>query len=279
MPFEIERQKIEVKTDNIYSFNKDKKDNKVAIFAMYSDSGEINNNTIFYLSELKKYNDYIILVADNLILTNELSKINGIVDYFMFLRHEEYDFGSYKRGFAFLKNNDYLKYISNIVFCNDSVTYTGVSLKPFFDSAYKNDFYGLTYHEYGYIKKLFRKKYKWGRTPHIQSYLFSVSANIFKEKKFQRFMKSIKKEKDKKTIIYKYEIGLSKLLIELGYSLNTYYPQVYDNVEIMGYFLDKDSSYDRERLFYKKNKYKFDEEDLRKTLAAVEREKNKPNCL
>ena len=279
MPFEFEKTKIVAKTDNIYSFNKNKKDNKVAIFAMYSDSGEINNNIISYLFELKKYNDYIILVADNLVLINELIKIRGIVDYFLFVRHEEYDFGSYKRGFDFLKNNNYLKYISNIVFCNDSVTYTGASLKPFFDRAFKYDFYGLTYHEYGYIKKLFRKTYKWGRTPHIQSYLFSISANIFKEKKFQRFMKSIKKEKDKKTIIYKYEIGLSKLLIKLGYSLNTYYPQVYDNVKVLGYFLDKDSSYDGERLFYKNHKYKFDEEDLRKTLAAVERESNKPNGL
>ena len=48
MPFEFEKTKIVAQTDNIYSFNKDKKDNKVAIFAMYSDIGEINETKSKY---------------------------------------------------------------------------------------------------------------------------------------------------------------------------------------------------------------------------------------
>ena len=48
MPFECEKTKIVAKTDNIYSFNKDKKDNKVAIFAMYYNEGKINETKSKY---------------------------------------------------------------------------------------------------------------------------------------------------------------------------------------------------------------------------------------
>lgn len=240
----------------IHSFDTQKKDNKVVIFAMYSKNGLINDNIILYLKELKKYNDYIILIGDNPIQEKELIKINSLVDYYSFSRHGEYDFGSYKRGYEYLEKNNYLHSISNIVFCNDSVTYVGASLENFFENAFKEPFYGLTYHEYGYIKKCFSNKFIWGKVPHIQSYLYTVSKEIFLNKTFKKFMHSIKKEKNKKLIIYKYEEGLSKIILKLHHKLVSYYPQIHEDIEPFKYYLNKESNFNGERLFYKNKKYK-----------------------
>ena len=56
-------------------------------------------NILDYLKEIKKHVDYIIVVGDNPIKKSELAKLDNLVDSYVFARHGEYDFGSYKIGF------------------------------------------------------------------------------------------------------------------------------------------------------------------------------------
>lgn len=151
-----------------------------------------------------------------------------------------------------LKKLKILDSVDNILFCNDSVIYnTNASLEPLMEGVKLNDFYGLTINKKGYSKKLILGE----DDPHIQSYFLSVSKNIFSKKFFVKFIKSIKKEKRKVRIIYKYEQGLSRTIISHGFSPLSFYPQR-DNDSAYPdpyyYYLSKDSSFEQERIFYKK---------------------------
>ena len=227
---------------------------KVAIFASFNKECEIKQNVVEYLKEIKNYVDYIIMVADNPIISSAIDKIDHIVDSYIFERHNKYDFGSYQRGFFTIKKIFDINQISHIYFMNDSVKYLNVSLKKLFDNANVNDFYGVTYHAYGYIKK--GAKYSWGYSPHFQSYWLSISNKIFINKKFVQFLKKIKQEKDKKDIIYKYEEGLSKLIFNFPEcKFETYYPKNDSDFEPCIYYLNSNSDFDGIRFFEKNIPY------------------------
>ena len=59
---------------------------------------------------------------------------------------------------------------------------------------------------------------------HIQSYFLVFKKQVFSSAIFDKFMKSVKKESTKMNVVYKYEIGLSQLLISKGFV-----PRVYSN--------------------------------------------------
>ena len=209
-------------------FNNNLKDSKVAaVVAMHNKNAVIDDNLIKYLSEIKKYTGFIVIAADHPIIPNELEKIKNIVDAVIFTKHYEYDFGSYKRGYFLLKKLGLLQLINNLVFLNDSVIYIGDSLSQQFKQLQEKDFYGLTVNSYGYTRVgTSSAGYDWGYSPHIQSYFFSVSSKIFNAQWFNQFMQKIKYEREKEDIIINYEMGLSKLIISHGYSLNSFYPVI-----------------------------------------------------
>ena len=80
--------------------------NRAVIVAVFDKEGRIRDNLVEYLKELKQFSDYIVVVGDNPIFKEDISKLNGLADHIIFKRHEEYDFGSYKRGFNLLRKKD-----------------------------------------------------------------------------------------------------------------------------------------------------------------------------
>lgn len=171
------------------------KGNNAAIFAMYNGYSKIDDNLLLYFKEIKKYVKYLIVVGDMPVLEPELDKLDGLVDAYIFKRHKEYDFGSYKRGFLLLKKMKNFSELKQLFLLNDSVSYTGADLKNLFEKAYGKKFYALTYHAYGYTKNKENAEYGWGYIPHLQSFWLAISAAIFKDKRFEKFMKNVKKEK------------------------------------------------------------------------------------
>ena len=224
------------------------------IFAMYSSNGLIESSTIDYLKELKKYSDYMVVIGDCPIFESEIKKIQPYINSYVFKKHGEYDFGSYKRGFSILKSEKVLSKIDNLVFANDSVDYLGESLKDFFEQMKLHDFFGLTLNNYGYSKDL--KSYI--PAPHLQSFLITISSNIFKERFFSNFLNSVKKERVKEKIIYKYEMGLSRIILENGFKKYSYYVPLKDSVAMDPclYYLNNNSNYSGRKLFIKKYLYK-----------------------
>lgn len=180
---------------------------RIAIFAHYSKDNIIEDYVIYLIKELKKVVDKIIFISDSNINEKNINKIKDYIYYYNCAPHGEYDFGSYKKGFYWAKENHLLSDCEELIFINDSCygplypfeeTFEQMSYKPV-------DFWGIT-KNYINIK------------PHIQSYFLVFKPQVFNSKIFNDFINSIKHEEEKIDIVEKYEIGLTQHLQENGFN-------------------------------------------------------------
>ena len=194
---------------------------RIAVFAHYSKNNKIEDYVVFYLESLKKVADFTVFVSDSNIDEDEISKISPFTDKIIAKPHGEYDFGSYKRGYLYLKEAGILApknpEISELIFANDSCY---APLFPF-DTMFSTmdtkevDFWGNTQN---YTEEIIGKK----GFEHIQSYFLVFRQNVFNSKAFDDFMINITKENSKEDIINKYEIGLSTTLKKAGFKADAY---------------------------------------------------------
>lgn len=180
---------------------------RVAIFAHFDKDNVIDDYVIFYLESLKSICSKIIFVSACNLSRHELQKIMDTADKIIAESHNEYDFGSYKRGFFNIENiNSY----DEIIFANDSCYGPVYPLYVVFNEMDNKecDFWGITENLYDI---------KGNKQRHIQSYFIVVRKPIFSDDKFINFIQNIKPETSKNNIIQNYEVGLSKLLFDNGY--------------------------------------------------------------
>ena len=196
--------------------------NRIAIFAHYDKNNSIQDYVVYYLSELHKFAEKIIFVSDSDVLPEELKKIESIVYHSIVGRHGEYDFGSYKRGFLYAKDNGLLKDCEELIFANDSCY---APLYPFDNmfsemSAKPLDFWGVTFSDSG-IKDT-NEDTECRRFNHLQSYFFVFKPQVFNSEIFYNFITTVKKEETKQEIVIKYEMGMTHLLEERGFKYDFY---------------------------------------------------------
>lgn len=104
----------------IYKTKIPAKHNKCLIMATYNSSGNIADYVLYMLTKIKKSFDLIILIGDYYLNDDELTKIEGLVNYAEFSKRNYFDFGSYKTGIEFLKKNNLLQDIQELYLMNDS---------------------------------------------------------------------------------------------------------------------------------------------------------------
>ncbi len=193
---------------------------RLCVFAHWDKDNIIDDYVIYYLKALKEVCDSIIFVSDCDLTNEELKKINNLVEYSISKKHQEYDFGSYKRGYLLAKekNIDF----DELIFANDSCYGPFYPLLPIFKKMEKKnfDFWGLTQNSYGIIQRNDINYPTW--SPHIQSYFLVLNKKVFSSKAFNNFIFSIKKEKSKDDIIKNYEIGLSNILKKENFKSGVY---------------------------------------------------------
>ena len=196
--------------------------NKIVCFAHYDKNKKIENYVVYYLQELCKIADKIIFVSDSYIEDNELKKIEPYVIKIIAKPHGEYDFGSYKRGFLYAKENNLLQNCDELIFANDSCYAPVFPFQEMFDKMSKKniDFWGASENNCGYKKA--KNRFVYCKIKHIQSYFMVFKKNVFNSDVFLNFINSIQKLNSKEEIIYNYEIGLSKLLTNNNFKFDTY---------------------------------------------------------
>ena len=194
----------------------------VTVLAMFSSSAKIEDSSsakiedyqLYLLKGLQEISDYIVIVSDNPVYEKELIKLNGLCNAYKFIRHGEYDFGSYKYGYNYLTANNILEEDDNLLFINDS-NYGPVH--PFTNviddfKSKQCDFYGLSV----------------GRNEHhtsIQSFFYIFTNRVYTTSLFQEFISSIKKELTPASVVCNYEFRLTKLLEDNGFKYETYIPK------------------------------------------------------
>lgn len=201
--------------------------NRVAVFAHFDIKNRVDDYVLYYLKELKKICSKIIFVSSCELPKEELEKVTKYAIAIL-EKHNEYDFGSYKRGFFYAKNNGLLEKIDELIFANDSCYGPFKPLENIFalmeDSC--ADFWGLSKNKYGFKKKI--NKLFYCVSPHIQTYFIVFRANVFNSEDFEQFMSNIKEEKEKNEIIFKYEVGLTQFLEQKGYKSDFYLKEYYN---------------------------------------------------
>lgn len=181
----------------------------IAIFSCYFKDGVIKDSTVYYLKELNKLGFTVILIADSPILKSELTKINDLVKYAKFERHGEYDFGSYKIGYNYLKDNRMIENIDSLLLCNDSVYGPIFNLKETFKNINTSaDFWGL-------IKSNEIR-------PHLQSWFIVLNKSVVQSKHLGSFLDNVKRQKKQWDVIIKYETKFTKYLTKNGFSYSYY---------------------------------------------------------
>ncbi len=180
------------------------------IFAAYSSDGTISDYVVSYLKRLKEVSPNIIYITDNPISKQEIRKIKPFISHLIAYRHQEYDWGSYKRGFNFLKQNPNFNYKGELILANDSTIAIHPSFKPILnDFENKNvDFYGITANQDG--------------TYHIQSYFMIFNPNVYSSKEFSNYLNNVTHQKDGLSVAYTYEVPFTQYLSQLGYTHSTY---------------------------------------------------------
>lgn len=184
---------------------------RIAVFAHYDIHNVIDDYVILYLKTLKTVVEDIVFVSDCNLAESETEKIKSLCCHIIATKHgESNDFGSYKRGLAFLR--DKAHFYDEIVLANDSC-YCVNSFDPIFKkmSQKKCDFWGMT-----------DNKEK-GILHHLQSYLLIFRKPVFQKNEFWNFFEKIEKQEKKRSIILLYEVGLSQLLLRLGFTMKSAY--------------------------------------------------------
>ena len=199
---------------------------RAVVFAHYDKDSIIDDYVIYYLKELKKIAATIVFVSCCNLSDKEIEKLNGIASHVIAQIHDEYDFGSYKRGFLYLQ--DKLDEFDELIFANDSCYGPLYPLEKVFSKMGNEhcDFWGITKNNFGYKKNL---KHFFVKRPHIQSYFIVFNKNVFTQDFFSNFIKSVKHQDTKKQIISSYEIGLTELLVGKGLKYKTFI-NAYENI-------------------------------------------------
>ena len=184
------------------------------IFAAYSQDGVFSDYVTAYLKKLKEISPNIIFVADTPISKKEVYKLKPYVNHIIAYRHNEYDWGSYKRGFNWLKQFNFPapNTYPLLILANDSAISLTPSLRPILKDMEKKlpDFYGITANQDG--------------TYHIQSHFLILTPKLYTTNEFNNYLNAVKPEKDGLTVASKYEVPFTKYFESLGYTHSTFIP-------------------------------------------------------
>lgn len=186
--------------------------NRIAVFAHYDKDSCIEDYVVYYLKELKKIANIIIFVSDCDLTDEELQKISGIADRSIAKKHGEYDFGSYKRGYQYLKEAGFLTNCEELIFSNDSCFGPLVPFKEVWNEMDTRDcdFWGITQYEDKNTRL------------HVQSYFLVFRKTVVDSHVLDHFINSVKHENCKMDVIQKYEIGLSQTLLKNNFKMQTF---------------------------------------------------------
>ncbi len=194
---------------------------RAAIYVYHDKSGVMADYAVYFLEELRKVADKIIVIVNGKLQNGEVEKIN-IPDVQVYERENEgYDFWAYKEGL--IKACVLFDY-EELILCNCSCYGPVFPFKEMFDTMEKRselDFWGITKHketDKNVIKFNSNTKIK----EHIQSYFMVFRKKMFLSKHFRQYFKDLKKVKTKKEAIAYFEVPFTEYFNNLGYVSDVY---------------------------------------------------------
>ena len=171
------------------------------VFAHYDRQGEVDDYVIYYLRELSRVADSIQFVTTAELNDDAIDRVTGLGVNVIQRENRGYDFVSYKTGIEAID----LTQFDELVLCNHSVYGPFSELEPVFDAMRSRaaDFWGLTD--------------SYDTQHHLQSYFLVFTREVFGSSAFEDFWRSVRVLDEKEAIIRRYEVGLSRSLVDAGF--------------------------------------------------------------
>ena len=180
---------------------------RLFLMAAYDKRNEVSPALLHYLRSLSACGD-VIFVADNELDDKELSRLNDCTIARLAESHHEYDFGSYKRGWALAAEQGILPQYDRLYLVNDSV-------------------YGPLYELESYLEQMevpgseatafvYNPHH---RNPHLESWFMGFGKTVFLAPWFADFLRGVEALPDKREVCIRYENGLSERLLAQGFAL------------------------------------------------------------
>jgi len=224
-----------------------KKPNRICLFAAYDTDGLVDESVLLFIKELSRHSD-VYFLSDSKLQKGELKKVKAYAKNAWAIRHGEYDFGSYKRLAKYLVGWDKINTYDELLLVNDS----SYLIKPLDDTFTKMNSKDCSWWGMQATKGLFAtknqksNKFK-NKIPlqqvknsylekyeedkfydfHIGSYFLAFRKPILEKSELKNILNNVKRERNKKNIITKYEIGLTRKLINSGYDFSTVIDYLY----------------------------------------------------
>jgi lipopolysaccharide biosynthesis protein len=198
---------------------------RLAIFAHYDGHGLIDEHVLYYLRGLQPVTDRTLFISDCDLKLGEAEKLTGLAELVWAGRHGEYDFCSWKRGFAHLGAG--IENWDEIVLANDSCYAPVFPFAEVFDrmGRLECDVWGCT------------ATYRKGRISSITSYFLVFRRPVLADQEFRAFWPAVIAELNADAVRVRYEIGLSKLLIARGFRLESVVHTEVGAVTAQGYYV------------------------------------------
>jgi lipopolysaccharide biosynthesis protein len=183
---------------------------RVAVVVHYSRRGAFLNYFRYLVEQLDHAGFAVIIVSNSPKLLVET--VPSLLPHCALVLHRYnigYDFGAWRDGILEIPD---LTALQQLLITNDSV------FGPLHDlgtvlahcDATQGDVWGVT--------ESFDTRY------HLQSYFLTFSNAVLRDQKFQNFWLQMRYVENKRVVIFKYEIGLSQLLLKNGFRLRALYP-------------------------------------------------------
>lgn len=192
---------------------------RIAIFVFYDAEGVADSYIADLLSGIRPYVERIVAVCNGSINLGK-ENIDDYSDEVIVRPNEGYDAGAYKDVILGLVKTGMLSEYDRLILFNDTVYGFFYPLSEMFrivESDKEVDMWGMT--EHSGIGEHKGRALSW----HLQGYFLIINKRLLQSRDFAAFWESLCCPKTYTEAIFAFEIGLSKYLIERGYTLKSIY--------------------------------------------------------
>lgn len=181
---------------------------RLVIFSHYDVDDQVDAYVLHYLRELRSLPCDIVFVSTSTLSEIEKAKLDGLCIRVICRENNGYDFVSYRVGL--LQSGVDLRSYDEVIICNDSVYGPLSPLSALFEAMGRKecDFWGIA--ESNSIER------------HLQSFFIVFKSPVIVSGKLESFFQSVECVESKLEVILRYEIGLSRSLIEQGFRYASY---------------------------------------------------------
>lgn len=183
--------------------------NRIAIFAHYDRDAVIDEYVLYYLRGLKEVAARILFVSDAALPRSETGKLQGLAELVSAAPHGEYDFGSWKRGIAYLGST--LSQVDELILVNDSCYAPVVPFEGVFARMGEIEcdaWSGTATGDNGQVR-------------HLNSYFLVFRRRILADPAFNAFWQQVTPQPTSDQVVIHYENRLSEMLAGRGHRLRS----------------------------------------------------------